>query len=276
MQGILDTGDDAALIAAVRQGRSDLYGELYARYVAAATAYGRRLTRNGDDADEIVAEAFTRLLVMIRRGAGPVDEFRPYLMRTVRNLAFDRSRSERKVELTDQTTLLEGVEQFVDPVEQAVDRALLTQAFVRLPPRWQQVLWLTCVLGHGIEQAGEALGLNASAVTSLAYRAREGLRQEFLQALVPVSLRRSCDPHAGRLGALVRGGLGAGPRRRVELHLTACRPCRRTVADLHETNGTLRTSALGVFRSTTDEPGRRTSGRPHREDDGGWAGGRVA
>ncbi|MGL5829040.1 MAG: RNA polymerase sigma factor, partial [Angustibacter sp.] len=169
--------DDSMIMAAVRRGQSELFGVLYRRHAAVASMYARRLARNGDDANDVVAEAFARVLDILQRGLGPTDEFRPYLMRTVRNITYDRYRADRFIELTDDPADLDGVSEFRDLVIEGVERGLIGQAFRSLPQRWQRVLWLTCVEGHSVDSASQALGINPNAVTSLAYRAREGLRR---------------------------------------------------------------------------------------------------
>ena len=71
---------------ASRAGKS--YGELYVEYAPVA----RRLALSmvpPDVADDIVAEAFARVLAAIRAGGGPNHAFRGYLLAAVRNLAND-------------------------------------------------------------------------------------------------------------------------------------------------------------------------------------------
>jgi len=50
-----------------------------------------------DVADDVVAEAFARVLAAIRAGGGPDHAFRPYLLAAVRNLANDWIAARRRV-----------------------------------------------------------------------------------------------------------------------------------------------------------------------------------
>ncbi len=240
MVHILATADDAELMAAVRRGEHEVFGLLYSRHEGSAARYARRLMRSSDDANDVVAEAFARLLGILQRGLGPTDEFRPYLMRTVRNVAYDHGRTSRKLEFTDEMSVLEGVVPFHDAVVEGVERDLVIRAFKALPPRWQQVLWLTCIEDRTVENACAVLGINTNALSSLAYRAREGLRQAYLQANLPAGTSSLCSPYTAKLGPLVRGALGHKPRELVEAHLRGCLTCTRAVQDLREVNSTLR------------------------------------
>lgn len=260
MEQDLAHADDATLMAAVRQGRHEVYGLLYSRHAPVVSNYARRLVRSAEDARDVVAEAFARLFGMLRRGLGPVDEFVPYLMRTVRNVAYDRCRSERLLEYTDQMSVLESVVPFRDLVVEGVERALVATAFRSLPPRWQQVLWLTCVEGRTIDDASEALGVNANALTSLAYRAREGLRQAYLQANVPADVKPRCAPYSAKLGSLARGALGPTPRLRVERHLLECPSCSRHLTELRDLNTTLRDQLIGPVRGSVTAAERLQQG----------------
>ena len=87
---------DADLVAQVRDGHDEPYAELYRRHQPAALALARTLTEHSA-ADDVVSEAFEKLLHRIRGGGGPEAAFRPYLLRTVRTVAVDASRRTRRL-----------------------------------------------------------------------------------------------------------------------------------------------------------------------------------
>ncbi len=95
MAGHLATVDgppsDAELISAVRSGDTDAYGELFTRHVEAARRLARQLVSAGD-VDDLVSEAFAKVLVVLQRGGGPDLAFRAYLLTAVRRLHVDRIR----------------------------------------------------------------------------------------------------------------------------------------------------------------------------------------
>src|SRR6476659_51184 len=85
----VDGPGDAELIAAVRGGDVDAYGDLFARHVDAARRLARQLAGPGD-ADDLVSDAFTKVLTVLQRGGGPDLAFRAYLLTAVRRLHVDR------------------------------------------------------------------------------------------------------------------------------------------------------------------------------------------
>ena len=91
-----DETSDAVLLLRTREGDSEAYGSLYLRHVAAARVLARQLARDPSEADELVAESFTRVLGVLQRGAGPEAAFRPYLLSTMRRLHVDRRVAEKQ------------------------------------------------------------------------------------------------------------------------------------------------------------------------------------
>ncbi|ODA91236.1 hypothetical protein ATY41_00600 [Leifsonia xyli subsp. xyli] len=70
------------------------------------------------------------------------------------------------------------------------------------------------------------LRMSASAVAALAYRAREGLRQAWVQAHIASSPEDSeCRWATDRLGAYARNGLGKRDTAKIESHLADCARC---------------------------------------------------
>nr|WP_274533994.1 sigma factor [Nocardiopsis sp. TSRI0078] len=63
--------EDAEFIQRVRDGDTGAYGVLYESHAAAARGLARQLMRGEAEAEDAVAEAFTRVLSVIQRGRGP-------------------------------------------------------------------------------------------------------------------------------------------------------------------------------------------------------------
>ena len=97
--------DDAELIDHTRAGDSDAYGELYRRHYPAARAAALALTHNRADADDVISEAFARVLRASRSGGGPDVSFRPYLVAAIRNVFYDRVRCNRELPSDDMCEL---------------------------------------------------------------------------------------------------------------------------------------------------------------------------
>jgi RNA polymerase sigma factor (sigma-70 family) len=237
---------DAELIQSVRDGSVDAYGSLYERHVGAAYNLARQLTRSAAEADDLVSEAFAKVLDTLRAGRGPDSAFRAYLLTALRHTAYDKTRRDRKVELSEDVSTVSGVSQaavsvpFSDTAVAGLERSLAARAFEQLPERWQAVLWHTEIEGQSPAEVGPILGLTANGVSALAYRAREGLRQAYLQVHLAETSEERCRVCADRLGAWTRGGLSKREKAQVEVHLDECDRCRALAAELADVNGALR------------------------------------
>ena len=239
---------DAELIARVRDGDTGAYAVLYERHVTAGRGLARQLLRGDAEVDDAVAEAFTRVLSVIQRGGGPTDAFRPYLLTAVRNAAHDRGRGDKRQVVTEDMESVAPGQPFVDPALEGLERSLIARAFLSLPERWQAVLWHTEIEGARPAEVGPLLGMKANGVAALAYRAREGLRQAYLQMhLAGGAAPQACRPTIDLLGAYVRGGLAKRETGRVDAHLDGCGHCREVFAELVDVNVGLRGIVLPIF-----------------------------
>ncbi|HEY8472894.1 MAG TPA: sigma-70 family RNA polymerase sigma factor [Natronosporangium sp.] len=237
-----DAPADTELMAAVRAGDSGAFEVLYDRHVDAARRLARALVRDPADADDLVAEAFAKVLAALRLGRGPTVAFRAYLLTAVRHASYDRSRRDRRIEFTDDLARYEsgGGPTAGDQVVTRLDRSYAARAFARLPERWQVVLWHTEVEGEKPAAIAPLLGLTPNAVAALAYRARERLRQMYLQEHLSGTSDPSCHWAAARFGAHLRRGLPRRERTKVDAHLAGCDDCRAVWAELAEVNRGLR------------------------------------
>lgn len=237
---LADVVSDPELITQVRGGDRSAFGELYRRHSGAATTLARQFARSPAEADDLVSEAFARVLDQLLTGHGPDTAFRAYLFTSLRNTAYDRTRKDRRLQFTDDMT---GHDQAVagdDPVVAQVENGLVAAAFARLPERWQAVLWHTQVEGESPAAVGALLGMAPGAVSSLAFRAREGLREAYLQAHLADTAGESCRTTVERLGAWTRNGLSRREKTQVDAHLAGCERCRALGAELQEVNTGLR------------------------------------
>ncbi|MFC4783803.1 sigma-70 family RNA polymerase sigma factor [Nocardioides sp. MAHUQ-72] len=234
----LDEPADAELISAVRGGDVDAYGELYRRHVESARRLARQLV-GGPDVDDLVSEAFAKVLVVLQRGGGPDLAFRAYLLTAVRRLHVDRFRATARLRPTDDLTPFDPGIPFRDTAVEGFESGAAARAFASLPERWQLVLWHTEVEGQKPAEVAPLLGLSPNSVSALAYRAREGLRQAFLCMHAQDTVDAACRETQGRLGPYVRGGLSRRDARRVEEHVTGCRRCAAVLLELTEINAGL-------------------------------------
>jgi RNA polymerase sigma factor (sigma-70 family) len=239
-------GDDRTLLLRVRAGDDDAFTELYERHVGPVRRLAWALTRNAAEAEDLVAESFFRVLRVVRRGRGPVDNARPYLLTVARRVASEWSSNRSEIPVEDVTASGNA------PLDEndgsaGVELEMLARAFKSLPPRWQRVLWHVEVEGEGPSSVAPILGLTPNATAALAHRAREGLRAAYVQAHLREQERPlDCQPVVAKLGAFAVGRLRRRDATRVRAHLAWCPSCRELHAELDEVGAALRAD-LGVL-----------------------------
>jgi DNA-directed RNA polymerase specialized sigma24 family protein len=172
-------GSDAALINAIRSGDPGAYDVLRSRHGAAARRLASHLHRGQATVDDVVDWAFVQVLDAIRRGGGPTDAFRPYLLTAVQRAARDCAAGESSPIPTDDQDIPDpgqllaggpaGDGSATGPAEVA--------AFMSLPERWRAVLWHTEIEDAAPAAVASLFGLGAADTADLAARARDGMAQ---------------------------------------------------------------------------------------------------
>ncbi|MFJ7590867.1 sigma-70 family RNA polymerase sigma factor [Streptomyces sp. NPDC097617] len=250
---------DGDLIARMRGGDDGAYEELFRRHADSVRRYARSCCRDGHTAEDLTAEVFARTLQAVRGGAGPDQSVRAYLLTTVRRVAAAWAKTAKREHLVEDFALfaeqastgadsgasLSGLSGD-DRLELGADvramheaeQSLAMQAFRSLPERWQAVLWHTTVEEALPSTIAPLFGLSANATAVLASRAREGLKQAYLQAHVSSALSEGgdCARYADRLGAYARGGLRMRAERGLRKHLEECVKCRLAAGELKDVN----------------------------------------
>jgi RNA polymerase sigma factor (sigma-70 family) len=247
-----DADDELELVARLRAGDDAAYAELWRRHHPAGRGAARRISQTLNPED-VVQEAFARILAAVRRGNGPVGEFRPYLYAVIRRVACDWGQAQPAQPSVDEIPEQADAR---SPREDAVlEQTVVQTAFRSLRPEWQQALWYTEVEGLPARELAVRLGISANAAAALAYRAREGLRTAWLQAHVNHDgADAGCRTAVERLAAYERQALGRREAAKVADHLEACASCSSVVREMHETAGPLPTLAAAPAGRATAGP----------------------
>ena len=166
---------DAQLLDATRGGDPHAFAELWLRYEADARSFARSLVP-AVEVDDVVNEAFAKVLNAIRRGGGPSSHPVRYIMVTVRSAAYAAGSTRAR---NRQLGRRLRNERQVLPGTPALPDDQLARAFRALPKRWREVLWWTEVEGLSCNEVGERIDLTPAGAASLAYRARKALRAEY-------------------------------------------------------------------------------------------------
>ncbi|MGW4163228.1 sigma-70 family RNA polymerase sigma factor [Streptomyces sp. NPDC004788] len=243
---------DAELVQRMREGDDSSYEELFRRHSEAVRRYARSCCRDADTADDLTAEVFASTLQAVRRGAGPEQAVRAYLLTSVRRVAATWTRTQKREQLVEDFAVFAEDAARASEVSDGdtldlgadvlamrdAEQSLALQAFRSLPERWQAVLWHTTVEEESPSEVAPLFGLTANATAVLASRAREGLKQAYLQAHVSQSLTSGgdCARYADRLGAFARGGLRMRAERGLRKHLDECAKCRLAAGELAHVN----------------------------------------
>ncbi|MFI1441197.1 sigma-70 family RNA polymerase sigma factor [Streptomyces fructofermentans] len=252
---------DSELIGRMRAGDDTAYEELFRRHADAVRRYARTCCRDAHTADDLTAEVFARVLQAVRGGSGPEHAVRAYLLTTVRRVAAHWTRSARREQLVDDFAVFAaqaargsetsddtgplgsfgaGLDQGADVrAMHEAEQSMAMRAFRSLPERWQAVLWHTEVEDESPSEVATLFGLDANGTRVLASRAREGLKQAYLQAHVSSTLTtdEECARYADRLGAYARGGLRTRAERGLRKHLEECARCRLAAGQIKEVAG---------------------------------------
>ncbi|MFF4827030.1 sigma-70 family RNA polymerase sigma factor [Streptomyces sp. NPDC001312] len=252
---------DAELIGRVRSGDDSAYEELYRRHADAVHRYARTCCRDSHTADDLTAEVFARVLQAVRGGSGPEHAVRAYLLTTVRRVAAQWTSTARREQLVDDFAVFAaqaaraaelsddaastgsfgaGLDLGADVrAMHEAEQSMAMRAFLSLPERWQAVLWHTEVEDESPSSVATLFGLDANGTRVLASRAREGLRQAYLQAHVSAALTadEECARYADQLGGYARGKLRPRAERGLRKHVEECARCRLAATQIAEVAG---------------------------------------
>lgn len=235
--------DEQALLRRLRAGEDAAFGELFELHAAAVRRLAHSVAADQSEAEDITAETFFRVLQALRRGAGPRDYVRAYLLTVARRVSWEWHGARRDVPVSDdELTFRAGAG--ADTNARSAEHTLITTAFTSLPERWRSVLWQTEVEGEQPAMVAPHFGLSANATAALARRARQGLRAAYLQAHLSVNRSSDgCRAVVEKLGGFTAGSVTGTEAQRIRTHLLGCSSCRATHDELRDVCSSLRAHA---------------------------------
>ncbi|MGP4994092.1 sigma-70 family RNA polymerase sigma factor [Glutamicibacter ardleyensis] len=253
---------DSDLIRGVRAGTNGCQESLYQRHKQVALAVANRHTDNPSEAEDIVSDAFLRVFSCIARGTGPSEFFRAYLLTTVSREAFGRNNAAKREFATDEIAEFECGDPQADEIMQRTESRIVIRAFKSLPERWRAVLWHNEVDGLPPREIATILGIAPNAVSALAVRAREGLRESYLSAHLSEqpNLPASCESARNQMPASIRKNLTARAERSLKTHLKSCPACTLVYGELQHIGGAMRSVVLPLVVGGTTVLGLSATG----------------
>jgi DNA-directed RNA polymerase specialized sigma24 family protein len=240
-------GSDAELIKAVASGNAAAYATLHERHVAAARILARHVTASSAEAEEVLADTFARLHSVLRRGDGPAEALRPFLLTAVRRVAQEGSTGGTGSAGAGGEIPSLGEPLFVDPEAAELESALLAFAFRALPEHQRTAVWHTGIEQGDPAEAAVLLGLTVDGVADLRDQARAGLSQAYLKRYASDVAADDCKAVAGKLDRHLANAARGGDEAMVQRHLRGCRGCRAVVIELGACDRSLRKTVAPIF-----------------------------
>lgn len=164
------------LIARCMAGEQEAFRGLYSAYSRAMYNVGYRITRNEDDAADVLQESFISAFRNLKHYRGDAT-FGAWLKRIVVNKAINVINRRRTEPLPDADgwDIEDDVAVEIEDDERAVDR--IKKAIHQLPDGYRTVLSLYLMEGYDHQEIGEIMGVSESTSKSQLNRAKKKLRE---------------------------------------------------------------------------------------------------
>ncbi len=224
---------DQKLLAEYRAGDAKAFGVLYEKYERLAFVQAFKYVKTHPQAEDVVYEAFTKIMETIRRGKGPTVSMQHYLMSTVRAVAVSSLRKSEHEQVDDPQEIakLFEAETFHDEGDTA---GWLIESFNSLDEKSQRVIWLRVVEGLKSREIAKIIGTYPVAVTRLYQTAIHNFRDRFVVEAVADSFDEGCADSLSELRELAAGRGSAG-----SVHVENCPRCSIVARRLRGTDRAL-------------------------------------
>jgi len=181
------TPEDGALIARIQRGETSAFNELVRRHERRAYSYALRLTRNADEAADIVADAFVRVYRSLGTFRGD-SSFTTWLYRIETNCFLDMKKkvsAQRTVSLEEilsttngqtDTQIADDRETPLEHVEKGERITVIQQVMRQLPKSHQAILMMYHAESMSYDEIADVLNMPIGTVKSRLNRARLRLR----------------------------------------------------------------------------------------------------
>lgn len=174
--------DEFQLVEDARRGDSLAIEKLYTRYFDKVFSYVFHSTGNKQDAEDIAAEVFVRMIEKLDNFRWKGSSFSSWLFRIAHNLVVDRHRFKLKFAAssldTEDAGLVVGdidLEKIQGEREQKIR---LINAYKSLRPRYGEVIYLKLVIEMNNAEIAEVMRLTKGAVNTLYYRALKEIEKK--------------------------------------------------------------------------------------------------
>jgi DNA-directed RNA polymerase specialized sigma24 family protein len=269
---------DAELIKAVATGDAAAYAELRDRHRAAARNLAGNLVRDPAAAEAVLSETLAQLRGVLRRGEGPTEAMRQFLLTALRRVAHEPQEGGDPVAAASQEGAVAAAGQagagavavgqdgggaataasqtaipnlgeplFTDPAAAELENDPLARAFRSLPERLQAVLWHTEIERGDPAETIALLGVTADGLARLGAQARAAIGRGYLGLLASARAGQECQEAAAKLDLHLAGASRGADEAMVQRHLRGCRDCRAAAIELTGISRSLRRAVAPIF-----------------------------
>ena len=181
--------DESGLVSQAKAGDANAFAELVHRYERKIYRLAKNITRNDEDAEDVLQDAFLKAYTHLDNFKGD-SKFYTWIVRIAVNEALMRLRKRKTdrtvpldepVELGEETVARE-IAVWEDNPEQRYSqeewRRILDEAVDELKPDFRTVFVLRDIEELSTEETAETLGISVPAVKSRLLRARLALREK--------------------------------------------------------------------------------------------------
>ncbi len=168
---------DAELVTKTRNGDSDAFGQLVARYYDGTWRFAYHMLGERADAEDVVQETFLRAYLALGR-YDERDQFRGWLYRILTNQCRNAltSRSRRGRRFIQDEVAIEGAPAPPEAAPSGIHDVVLTKALAKLDPAQREALLLKYAEGLEYTEMSAMTGVGESALKMRVKRGSERLR----------------------------------------------------------------------------------------------------
>jgi RNA polymerase sigma-70 factor, ECF subfamily len=184
---------DIALVSTALEGREPSFDELVRRYQRPITAYVYRILGDHESALDVTQEVFLKVFNSLRKFS-PEFKFSTWLYRIAHNAAIDHIRRNSARPQSLETENDDGAYQLQiecpkpspeQERERSEWRAEIAQVVKLLPENYRQLIMLRHAQDLSYDEIAEATGLPLGTVKNRLFRAREMMREIFIDRGFP-------------------------------------------------------------------------------------------
>ncbi|NPV77997.1 MAG: sigma-70 family RNA polymerase sigma factor [Anaerolineae bacterium] len=170
------------LLSGAQRFDLECLAEIYDRFSPGLYAYAMRLLGDTAQAEDCVAETFSRFLRALRAGQGPKNHLQAYLYRIAHNWITDQYRRQPPPPLNLDETIYEDASHNPEiQTGERIEQRRVRAALKLLTAEQRQVVVLKFIEGWGNEEVAVAIQKPLGAVKALQHRALASLRKLLLE-----------------------------------------------------------------------------------------------